>query len=1298
MPCRFEPPERPLTRTAVEDLAGGRPFDLLFSIHNLRILPPEILSLPAWMAVNYHDALLPRYAGLHATSWAIFHGESVHGITWHRMTETVDAGEILLQRRLGLEPDDTAWTLNARCAEAAVEAFPELLAGLAAGRAAPWTQEAGERTWFPGWRRPTPGCAIPWDAPAEKVSAFVRALDFGAADNPLGIPKLLAPGGPLLVAGVEVMGRTSGGLPGTVLAVEPGGIEIATATEDVRVRLADGQDASGLVPGLRLPAAVPEADRLASWERSLKRHEGYWAGVLARLAPLAPGTDLSQGCFPPLCRVETGGAPADDLLAALLAWLALEIGQPFDVALGEPELRRELVREGWTRLFAARPPLRVELSGPATLRSFGAELRRLRDERRSRGSYPADLPLRLRRLRSRSAHEPAVAVDVLAEGEETSGPPPTALAVAISTDGRLTWSGPLRGLASRFQAWLETADPDLPLHPETGSVTLTDLFRAQVDRAPGAVAVEVGEERWSYGDLARRAERLAAALLRRGVGPERLVALRLERLPDLVTAMLGVLAAGGAFLILDALDPPRRQARVLEEARPLLALGDPGLHRLAPDLPVLPIALADAPEGPAVAAAGAGRLAYVAFTSGSTGTPKGVAVEHRSIVSYIQAAGRRFGLVPGDRLLQIGSPAFDLAYEQIFGALCHGATLVGMAETGPRASRELLGACERLGITVLDLPTALWERTARDAAEQPLAIPSSLRLVVIGGDAARTETARLWLRATGGVPRLLNTYGPTEHTIVATWWDVPADPGRLPAGEVLPIGRPVEGVTIRVLGEDLRFMPAGEAGELWLGGAGLARGYHRHPELTAERFRAISGERLYRTGDRVRLAPDGDLEFLGRLDRQVKIAGRRVEPAEVEAVLREIPGVADALAVPVAGDGGSFRLAAWVVAPEAALPGIRSEAAQRLPAALRPARLAAVAALPRSPSGKVDLSALQEIPSPPSGRHLRDGVEEALATLWERVLGAGEVSPGDDFFDLGGDSLSAVSLLAGIEQTFGRRMPVASLLRAPTFAALAGEIRRLGAEEPASLLVPLQPLGAAPPLVCVHGLGGHLLRLPPLARALASDRPFFGLQSPGLDDGGPVPETLEELAATFLSELRRRWGLGAQLLCGMSFGGAVAFEMARQAAAAGYPPALVALFDTDLAEILPGMRPPEAAGPRRLAGRLRRFLGDRLGRSRRLVRRLRHGADEARKANEYRSFTRVLRANEAALARYRPGPYEGTVTYFAATERSPEVYREFIRRTGCRLEIVPVPGGHLGMLEPPHVETLAAELLRRVEG
>jgi methionyl-tRNA formyltransferase len=205
--CRFEPPAAPVTTATVTDLAGEQPFDLLFSIHSVRLLGADVLSLPRRMGINYHDALLPRYAGLHATSWVILHGETCHGITWHRMTERVDGGDILLQRQVPVEPGDSAWTLSLRCAQVASDSFPDLLTDLAAGRLVPRPQQLAERFWFPGWRQPAAACVIPWRKPATEIASFVRALDFGAADNPMGSPKVLGPNGPLFVAAVEVLDR-----------------------------------------------------------------------------------------------------------------------------------------------------------------------------------------------------------------------------------------------------------------------------------------------------------------------------------------------------------------------------------------------------------------------------------------------------------------------------------------------------------------------------------------------------------------------------------------------------------------------------------------------------------------------------------------------------------------------------------------------------------------------------------------------------------------------------------------------------------------------------------------------------------------------------------------------------------------------------------------------------------------------------------------------------------------------------------------------------------------------------------
>jgi amino acid adenylation domain-containing protein len=1357
---RFEPPEARVTAAAVSELAqsglGGR-CDFLWSVHNVRLLPPEVLALPRRLAVNFHDALLPRYAGLHATRWARFAEEREHGITWHHVTPGIDTGEILLQRRFPVVDDDTAWTLNLRAAAAARESFPELLDGILARTIAARAQELERRSYFAGWRQPTPGCVIPWTEAAGRVVAFVRALDFGVADSPLGLPKLLTPGGVLFAAKVERLDGASAQAPGTVVAVE--GPAVTVATGDGLVRFPElfapagggvgpalgpeGLALAGVAPRTVLPSAAPDPVALAALLREIRPHERFWTEQLLDLAalvppelePVAPAGEGGEH------RLETAlgdsGASEPALLAALLDALSRSIGEPYDVALGEPDWRRRVVEGGAVGFVAPRLPFRVDRRDGAPIAEFS---RRLADGRRElvqRGGYAVDLARRSRRLRERAATAaPAIAVDL------GDGPLPpigdARLAIAIGRGGRIVWR--VVGVAAaRIAALAEqlTAEAAASLrHLERGGAEPIDsarisapaplvpeLFRRAARERPDAIALEDEGERTSYGELAARVARLARALRRRGAGGgrddrERVVAILSDRLSEVVTGILAALEAGAAFLVVDPRDPPARQRELLDEAEPRLVLARPGLAIARPEIPRQPFVLAEhieLPDEPGdLPNARPWTLAYLAFTSGSSGRPKAVAIEHGALAHYVRAAGDFFALGAGDRMLQLGSLSFDLAYEQVFGALCFGATLVGRGASAAVAGAELLASAATLAITVLDLPTIVWERTAESLTRAGTDLPPGVRLATFGGDRASLAAARAWRRAGGDRVRLVNSYGPTEATIVATWWELPGE-AALAERATIPIGSPVPGVTAWLLAESGRPVAESESGELWLGGAGLARGYYRRPSATRERFRPVAaagGARLYRTGDLAVRNAEGELEFRGRLDRQVKIAGARVEPEAIEALLASLDGVAAAAVTAVGGEGG-LRLAAWYVpatergdqARAGELTGrLRAELENRLPTAMRPSSFVAVDRLPRlAASGKIDYRALAASSASGSERRVEGEMPPELARLarlFARAIGVEVRSPSDDFFSLGGDSLGAVSLLASIEEEFGVVLPVDALLRSSTVERLAVEVAERGGRGRASALVRMESGAAAsgrPPLYCVHGLGGHLLRLIDLARELAPELPFFGLQSPGLDDAQAIPGTIEELAARFLAEVRRGGSSAASLqLCGMSFGGIVALEMARQARAAGEGPAFVGLFDSEIADLLPRFAPPRPPALKRLQYALRRLVGDRLGRTRRFLRRVRGGRDVVFRPNEYRHFSRVKRANERALLRYELPVYTGRITYFVATARGPEIYEEFVRRTRADLELVPVPGDHLSMLEPPNVSTLARELLKRL--
>ncbi len=604
---------------------------------------------------------------------------------------------------------------------------------------------------------------------------------------------------------------------------------------------------------------------------------------------------------------------------------------------------------------------------------------------------------------------------------------------------------------------------------------LHELFEAQARRTPGALALEAGGEALTYAELATLVGHLAVALRRRGVGPETLVGVAVERSPAMVAAMLAVLAAGGAYLPLDPSYPAARLQAMIEDAGLSLVLAE---RRQAARLPAAGAQLvflddeatwsgtAEAPA-PGAGAAAPRHAAYVIYTSGSTGKPKGVVVEHRSIAAYAAGAARAFGLGPGDRVLQFASIGFDTSGEEIYPALASGATVVLRPDDMARSIAHFRHELERLRITVLDLPTAYWHELAEGLGrEGPL--PECLRLVVLGGEAALPDRLALWRDRVGPGVRLLNTYGPTEATIVAIRCELAGGPGGLAE---TPIGRPIPGARAYVVDRSGKPAPAGVPGELLLGGISLARGYLGLPDMTAERFvpdpfGGAPGERLYRTGDRVRWRPDGQLEFLGRLDEQVKVRGYRVELGEIEAALRGHAAVRDAAVTLRRPRQGEPRLVAYVVRgdgrePEATEPPasplageLRGLLQAHLPEFMVPALYVDLPALPLTPSGKLDRRAL---PEPPAARSEaaagyqapQSALERAIAAVWRDLLGLERIGAEDNLFDLGAHSLLIVRAHGRLREALGRELATVDLFRHPTVRALA---RHLAGEEAAPAL------------------------------------------------------------------------------------------------------------------------------------------------------------------------------------------------------------------------------------------------------
>ena len=745
-----------------------------------------------------------------------------------------------------------------------------------------------------------------------------------------------------------------------------------------------------------------------------------------------------------------------------------------------------------------------------------------------------------------------------------------------------------------------------------------ELFERQAAQTPEAVAIVDGDECLTYAELDSRANQLARLLVDKGVGPEGIVAICLERSIALMVSVLAVLKAGGAYLPLDRAWPTLRRQLVLEASEAILLLTDESVEAFGEQIhaQVLDphgLDLGTSPDhAPRRGGCGSESLAYVLSTSGSTGRPKGVAMPHRSLVNLL--AWQATHMEGPVRTLQYASLAFDVSFQEMFSTWLAGGTLFLINDKVRIDPFALLLMLERRGIERLYLPVVMLGHLA-EAAEANPHVQLTLREVIVAGEQLRITPAirRFFARLAGC--HLWNHYGPTE-THVATGYLLPPDPLAWP--EFPPIGQPIANTKICVLDQGMLPVPPGVAGDLWIGGAAVARGYWRQPRLTQERFIAdpcpdSPHALLYRTGDRARWRDDGQLEFLGRTDHQVKIRGHRVELGEIEAVLLGHPDVRSAAVVVRGATETSRSLVAFVtgVRGVALRPtDVRMWLRARLPDAMVPARVSVLPALPVNANGKIDRRALESLAveeilitdsvdvagDPNRADRLDESngstslpptsvpptlLEVELARVWRQLFMCDDVDLTADFFQMGGDSLMAVQMAVQLERLLGRRIPIATLFEATTISSLA----RLLADEswvPAwKSLVALQPSGSQTPLFVVHGMGGDVFYAHRFARMLGPDQPVYGIRA-GEIEGQEIPQGgLEEMARGYAREIRALQPEGPYRLAGFSAGGWVAYALATELRREGHE-VIILVFDTN-----PMCRLPWNA---RGAQRLWRFL------------------------------------------------------------------------------------------------------------
>ncbi len=836
-----------------------------------------------------------------------------------------------------------------------------------------------------------------------------------------------------------------------------------------------------------------------------------------------------------------------------------------------------------------------------------------------------------------------------------------------------------------------------------------NLFEEQVSRTPDAPAVTFGDETLTYRELNRRTNLFGHRLRRMGVGPDIPVGLCVERSIEMLVGILAILKAGGAYVPLDPALPLERLQFMSTDADLRLTLTQ---ARLIPKVSLLPaellciddaqvLANEDDQQNPSPTAS-PDNLAYIIYTSGSTGSPKGVLINHCSVITRLSFFGSVFGLRNDDVVLQIAPFAFDMSIRDLICPVTIGAHIILASSAEVRDPFLLVKKIDKHGVTAFG-STPSFLSSIVDAIKRTDGDHRSLRRIFSGGEALPSDLAQRILETFGGRVRLSNGYGPTECTMTSTQYEI----RRMPLhGLTVPIGRPLPSTEIYILDRYLQPVPIGIPGELYIGGLGLARGYLNRPSLTKEKFipNPFSDEvesRLYKTGDLARYLPDGNIEFLGRLDRQVKIRGHRIELREIELAIESHPLVKSCHASTSTLAEGDVQLVAYVVCTgdkQNIKTTLRQYLQQRLPGYMLPAALVSLDALPLLPSGKVDRQALP-LPEWSRGSSLERFVppttetEKKLARIWEEVLKLDRVGITDSFFELGGHSLLAVRLINQIEDLIGVRLPVAQFFENPTIGAISALVRPRRHTEEEPYVLHVQPEGKRRPFFCMADAEYMFA----MAKALGPEQPFYGMRIPGLGEEEIPLDTIEAMASYCVRAIERIDPRGPYLIGGHCFGGIVAFEVAQQLTGKGKAVDLLVMLD-----------PGSLVRRRR---KLIRFWMYRLWYDvkRRRVMEAIHNRLEALgsilasiwKRGPYLKLKRYNDARLSARGKYELSPYSGRVLFIWSSEpvAPPSAYKEQIRQTNPWLKAargdvreLTIEGTHTGIFREPGLRRLVEEL------
>lgn len=1056
-----------------------KPCDYLFSIVNHEILTPPLLKHVKRLAINYHDALLPRYAGVHATSWAVLNQEQQHGITWHVVAKKIDAGDILKQKSVMIEPNETALSLNLKCYQAAIESFNELVDELIADTYQHQSQNLKQRTYY-GYHQKIPGNGwVDWKTPAETLIRQFKALELGEHPNRLGCLKFMMGSDAYFIKGLELTHHQSKLLPGTLIKGHSKSLQIATSTHNVvitelhQTTLKDFIAKHKLESGYRFQSpSKKQSNAYETLSQIASKYEEFWISELQKqqptTLPFLPNTLQKTSPFKPLASFKLNqklrlslkkqfpNIPIKDLLLTLCLIYLYRLQKQDIISLQLIDKRVLPDDKKLHSLVSDALPLNVGLQDHDTFKKVYQTLSHAIQEVKQRETYLVDIHARYPEL---SQYQPlAISIDLNESFDHRQkrlnpahiqithnevrlyiqheaindhlkmiiqnipGHLQTLLEAIVKTPKKSISQLPLLTSQEYQQIVVDWNKTETPF-PHTK--TITQLFEEQVERAPHNVAIVFNNQELTYLELNQRADQVAHHLIQNGIRENQFIAICLERSLEMIIGILSILKAGCAYVPIDPEYPTKRIRYILEdtEAKCLLTTSSliKKLRKKFSAIEIIAIDKLTTLNKPVLAKTQSNSIAYVMYTSGSTGHPKGVIVTHQNIIKLVKDVSY-VSIQPTDCFAQASNFAFDASTFEIWGALLNQARLVIISKENLLNPALFLNIIQKNNITHLWLTAALFNQFVALNPTPLYRIPNLL----IGGEKLDIKTIQMYVRKKNPVQTLLNGYGPTEGTTFSTTYKITQ---KILKYDSVPIGKPINNTQCYVLDNQLQPLPIGMWGELHIGGLGVTKGYLNKPKLTKEKFIANpfkKTSKLYKTGDIVRWLPYGNLEYLGRNDDQVKIRGFRIELSEIEAAVQHCPFISQAV-ICVRETDDKKQLLVYFIRQTSTLKksslerDLQNYLKERLPAYMVPDHYIEVPSFPLTTNGKIDKKALLadygiKLDIYHPIKEPTSEIERLLTETWKNVLKLEAISIDDNFFSLGCDSITAMQVVAKLYQ------------------------------------------------------------------------------------------------------------------------------------------------------------------------------------------------------------------------------------------------------------------------------------------